>query len=158
MPLLILFIAIPILEIFLFLQVGSLIGTGWTLLIVVLTAVLGTYLVRSQGRQALTALRRSMSEFSDPSRPLVTGAMVLVAGALLLTPGFFTDTVGLALLTPLVQRKLFETLRNRIQVFEAGAAERPRPASRDDGVIDGEFTEVPPEQKPTHRPSGWTRH
>ncbi len=158
MPLLILFIVIPIVEIFLFLQVGSWIGTPSTLLIVVLTAVLGTYLVRRQGREALTALRHSMSEFSDPSRPLITGAMVLVAGALLLTPGFFTDTVGIALLTPFVQRKLFEILRNRVQIFEAKTAAQSRPSARDSGIIDGEFTEVPPEHKPTHHPSGWTRH
>ncbi|MFQ6546895.1 FxsA family protein [Aestuariibius sp. 2305UL40-4] len=155
MPLLLLFIIIPIVEIFLFIEVGGWIGTWPTLLIVVLTAIAGTYLVRSQGRAVLNDLRRSFSDYSDPSQPLVRGAMVLVAGALLLTPGFFTDTVGFLLLAPPVQRKAFDLLRQKMRVYVAGS---PQPRQPRDEVIDGDFTEVPPEQQPTHRPSGWTRH
>ena len=100
MWLLLAFIAVPLIEIALFIQVGGMIGLWPTLAIVILTALLGTWLLRMQGAAALTDLRRSFSEVEDPSEPLAHGAMILFAGALLLTPGFFTDAVGFALLTP----------------------------------------------------------
>lgn len=96
MWLLIAFVAVPIIEIALFIQVGGAIGTWPTLGIVVLTAILGTWLVRAQGRLALGNLQRSFSELDDPTEPLAHGAMVLVSGVLLLTPGFFTDGLGFA--------------------------------------------------------------
>jgi UPF0716 protein FxsA len=89
MWLLIAFIAVPLIEITLFIQVGGAIGLGWTLTVVVLTAVLGTWLVRSQGALALGQLRSSFNDLRDPTEPLVHGAMILFSGALLLTPGFF---------------------------------------------------------------------
>ena len=86
MWLLLAFIAVPMIEIALFIQVGGLIGLGWTLLIVLGTAILGTYLMRAQGAMALNNLKRSFSEMRDPSEPLADAAMILVAGVLLLTP------------------------------------------------------------------------
>ena len=94
MWLLIAFIAVPMIEIALFIQVGGAIGLGWTLAIVLITAILGTWLVRTQGAMALGQLRSAFSELQDPTEALVHGAMILFAGALLLTPGFFTDAVG----------------------------------------------------------------
>lgn len=154
----ILFIGIPLIEITLFIQVGGLIGLGWTLAIVVLTAVLGAWLVRSQGAAAMLNLRRSMSELNDPTEPLAHGAMILFSGALLLTPGFFTDAVGFALLVPQIRAWIIKQVRARVKVqsFQMGPEpQRPRP---DDRVIDGEFEEVDPPKQPTHRPSGWTKH
>ena len=103
MPLFLLFLAVPLIEIALFIQVGGWIGLWPTLLIVVLTAIAGTYLVRSQGGQAMNQMRRSFDELRDPTEPLAHGAMILFSGALLLTPGFFTDAVGFALLVPPVR-------------------------------------------------------
>ena len=100
MWLLILFIAIPVLEIALFIQVGGWLGLFPTLAIVILTALLGTYLVRTQGLATLSNLQNRFSHLQDPTEPLAHGAMILFAGALLLTPGFFTDAVGFLLLTP----------------------------------------------------------
>ena len=91
------FIAVPLIEITLFIQVGGAIGLGWTLAIVVSTAIIGTYLMRAQGALALGQIKSSLSEVRDPTEPLVHGAMILFAGALLLTPGFFTDALGFAL-------------------------------------------------------------
>ena len=156
MGLLALFIAIPLIEIALFIQVGGLIGLGWTLLIVVVTAVIGTLLVRSQGRAALQDLRRSLEGMTDPTEPLAHGAMILFSGALLLTPGFFTDAVGFALLVPGVRSAAFAALKRRINV--SAAPGRPPRHDPRDTVIDGDWQEVPPEKKPTHQPSGWTRH
>ncbi len=94
------FIAVPLIEIALFIQVGGAIGLFSTLAVVVVTAVLGTWLVRSQGAQAMAQLRGSFNEMRDPTEPLAHGAMILFAGALLLTPGFFTDAIGFLLLFP----------------------------------------------------------
>ena len=158
------FLLVPIIEIALFIQIGGAIGLWPTLGIVVLTAVLGTWLVRTQGMIALDQLRRSFSDLNDPTEPLAHGAMILFSGALLLTPGFFTDTLGFALLVPGIRRAVFRWLRARVNVtaFAVGPDPRqPRDRGPDHGpgdVIDGEFTEVDPSKRPTHQPSGWTKH
>jgi UPF0716 protein FxsA len=159
MWLLALFVAIPLIEIALFIQIGGAIGLFPTLAVVILTAIAGTWLVRSQGAQALMQLRASFEELRDPSEPLAHGAMILFAGALLLTPGFFTDAVGLLLLIPNVRLWLFRYVKSRLSVdsFHYGEHE-PRAPSQDD-VIEGHWEEVPPgPQNPNQKPSGWTRH
>ena len=168
MPLFLLFLAVPLIEIALFIQVGGLIGLWPTLGIVVLTAIAGTWLVRSQGFAALGQLQQSFSELRDPTEPLAHGAMILFAGALLLTPGFFTDAVGFLLLIPSFRLWVMREAGKRIKTssirFEthgsAGPTNRRRPgpgASRPD-IIDGEYEEVDPPHRPTHSSSGWTRH
>ena len=164
------FLMVPLIEIALFIQIGGLIGLWPTLAIVVLTAVLGTSLVRSQGRLALGQLRTSFQTLSDPAQPLAHGAMILFAGALLLTPGFFTDAVGFALLMPPVRMAVIRYLSKRITVaqFEMGSmhagpgAQDPRyrkdpqrPQGSGD-VIDGDFEDVTP-SRPSERPSGWVK-
>ena len=116
------FLAVPLIEIALFIQIGGAIGLWSTLGIVILTAVIGTFLVRTQGALAMNNLRRSFGTLSDPSEPLAHGAMILVSGALLLTPGFFTDAVGFALLVPAVRSAVFKYLKARVKVqsFEMG--------------------------------------
>jgi UPF0716 protein FxsA len=157
------FLAIPLIEIALFIQVGGAIGLGWTLAIVIATAVLGTILVRNQGALALGQLRSSFERMQDPTEPLAHGAMILFSGALLLTPGFFTDAVGFLLLIPAVRAIAFRWIKARVnvQTFQAGPhpgdPRRPRDA-RDGDIIDGEYTEVPPDRDQIKRPSGWTDH
>ena len=158
MWLFLLFLAVPLIEIALFIQVGGAIGLFPTLGIVVLTAILGTYLVRSQGLQAMDRLRRSFNELRDPVEPLAHGAMILFSGALLLTPGFFTDAVGFALLLPPVRAAVFRYLQSRVTVAQFEYGEPPRHPDNAD-IINGEFTEGDPEPRPTRdEPSGWTRH
>ncbi|OIP85213.1 MAG: exlusion protein FxsA [Rhodobacterales bacterium CG2_30_65_12] len=167
MPLLILFIAIPLIEIALFIEVGGVIGLGWTLAIVLATAVLGSWLVRKQGALALNDLRRSFNALNDPTEPLAHGAMILFSGALLLTPGFFTDAIGFALLLPPVRRWVFRKLRARVTVqsFTMGPQEEAQPprgfSGEGDDVIEGEFEELSPGKRLTHPPargpSGWTK-
>lgn len=162
MWLLIAFIIVPVIEIALFIQVGGFIGLWPTLLIVVLTAMAGTYLVRSQGRLALGQLQSSFSEMKDPTEPLVHGAMILFSGALLLTPGFFTDAVGFALLVPAFRTAAFKAIRARVnvQTFSSTNA-RPHhphhdPRGRED-IIEGEFVELPDDDAPKGT-SGWTKN
>lgn len=159
-----LFLAVPLIEIALFVQVGGAIGLWPTLGIVILTAILGTWLVRTQGIAAMAQLRGSFSELRDPTEPLAHGAMILFSGALLLTPGFFTDAVGFALLIPPVRAAVFRYIRSRVTVqsFSMGPGPSqprpPRPNEPPGEVIDGEFQEIAPAKKPTHGTSGWTRH
>ncbi|SIS58031.1 FxsA family protein [Phaeovulum vinaykumarii] len=174
------FVAVPVIEIALFIQVGGLIGLWPTIGIVILTALAGTVLMRSQGAQALADLNRSMAELRDPTAPLAHGAMILFAGALLLTPGFFTDTVGLLLLIPGVRAALMKSIARRIEsggiVFATYGSARPGPGmgpgapgagpdtprNRAQGdVIEGDFTEIDPDgdaKRPSDGSSGWTRH
>ena len=165
MPLFLLFVAIPLLEITLFIQLGGLIGLGWTLFIVIATAILGATMVRSQGAMAMDRLRRAMAELDDPSEPLAHGAMILFSGALLLTPGFFTDGVGFALLIPGIRQTLFTWARKRVrmqsfQMGPRGAADGARHGRRppEDRVVDADFEDIPPEHPPRQDGSGWTRH
>jgi len=161
MWLLIAFIAVPMIEIALFIQVGGFIGIWWTLLIVLTTAVAGSYLVRNQGLRELANLQRSFSELDDPTEPLANGAMILFAGALLLTPGFFTDAVGLSFLVPSVRRAAFVWAKSNIKVhnFEMGQ-QGPAPGQPPSGdrVIDAEYEDVTPQKNRPDGPSEWTRH
>jgi UPF0716 protein FxsA len=154
------FLSVPLIEIALFIQVGGAIGLWSTLGIVILTAVIGTFLVRTQGALAMNNLRQSFGTLSDPSEPLAHGAMILVSGALLLTPGFFTDAVGFALLIPAVRSAVFRYIKARIKVqsFDMGgnAGNPPRRGPHDPNIIDGDFEEVP--RDPNAPPSGWTKH
>ena len=154
MRLFLLFLIVPLIEIALFIQIGGAIGLFATLAIVILTAVLGTALVRSQGLAVMNQVRGSFEELSDPTEPLAHGAMILFSGALLLTPGFFTDAIGFALLVPGIRGSVYRAIRSRVNVqsFEYGARAQPR----DDGIIDAEYEDLDaPEPK---GPSGWTRH
>ncbi|MBU2957198.1 FxsA family protein [Paracoccus sp. 1_MG-2023] len=171
-----LFLLVPIIEIGLFIQVGGLIGLWPTLAIVVLTAIVGTALMRSQGAQAWLEIQRSFGEMRDPTRPLAHGVMILIAGMLLLTPGFFTDTLGMLLLVPGVRDRLMRQIAGRVKVtgFQMNSAtmgRNPYRAADDEGVIDGDYTvtpedrrdpvDLPPElDDPSRGPgrSGWTRH
>ena len=167
------FLMVPIIEIALFIQVGGLIGLWPTLGIVVLTAILGTWLVRTQGRMALGQLQKSFSQLGDPTEPLAHGAMILFSGALLLTPGFFTDAFGFALLMPPVRVAVFKYLRSRVTVAQfqmgpgpmhgqqgmgAGFPPGAHPRSHDENgdVIDGEFEDVT-SSRPRTEPSGWVQ-
>ena len=159
-----LFVAVPLIEIALFIQVGGAIGLWPTLGIVVVTAFLGTWLVRNQGLLAMSQLRNSFSELQDPTEPLAHGAMILFSGALLLTPGFFTDAVGFALLIPPVRSAVFRYLKSKVKVqsFSMGGGGQPQRPDPRGSVIDGEWEEVTPPKNPTHPhtggQSGWTRH
>jgi UPF0716 protein FxsA len=157
MVLLAAFIAIPLIEIALFIQIGGWIGLWPTLLIVVITAIVGTVMVRSQGFSVLRRIQRSIETLEeDPTAPLAHGAMILFSGALLLTPGFFTDAVGFALLVPPVREHVFQILRRRVVTGSGSSRSR---STRDD-VIDADFEEVDPDRvppRPGEGPSPWTR-
>ncbi len=98
--LLILFAAVPVLEIALLIKVGSFIGVMNTVMIVIITAITGAYLVKREGLGVMQRIQTQLGMGIFPGDELIDGAMLLVSGALLLTPGFFTDTLGFLLLIP----------------------------------------------------------
>lgn len=152
------FLLVPLVEIALFIQIGGLIGLWATLAIVVLTAVAGTMLVKSQGALVLSRLRDSFQTLRDPTEPLAHGAMILFSGALLLTPGFFTDTVGFLLLIPPVRSWILREVAKRVTLttMQMGNG-TAQPSDPRDDVIDALYTaeESPDRNGP---PSQWTKH
>ena len=160
MPLFLILVAVPIIEIALFIQVGGFIGLWPTLAIVVATALAGTILLRSQGIATLNRLQSSMREGRNPAGPMAHGALILIAGILLLTPGFFTDAVALLLLVPPIRSALIkvgtERFASRVHVSTGGQSSRSG-AKRNGTVIDGEYTVDEPENGSGGN-SGWTNH
>lgn len=98
------FILIPLLEAWLLINVGQVIGAASTIGLIVLTAALGVFWLRKQGISTLARIQNSMAAGKMPATELVEGALLLIAGALLLTPGFATDAIGFLLLWPITRR------------------------------------------------------
>lgn len=139
---LIAFIAIPLIEISLFIQVGGYLTLWPTLAIVLFTAILGSTLVRTQGAATLQELQKSFSTMRDPAQPMAHGAMILVAGVLLITPGFLTDTVGLLLMVPAVRQAVYKWAAARIKLQTFGSVHMNNRSAAFDDTIEGEYREV----------------
>jgi UPF0716 protein FxsA len=160
MPLLLLlFIAIPIAEIALFIQIGDVIGLWPTLATIVVTALVGATLVRQQGLAALDRAQAALAEDRFPVEEVVTGLCLLISGALLLTPGFLTDAIGFMLLIPPLRTAIGGALirqaakSKRFTVHTAGGTRSGAgPGRGPDGrpIIDGEFEEVDPDAPTNH--------
>ena len=99
----VLFVLIPLAEVYLLIQVGQVIGALWTILLLIAVSVLGSYLVRREGGRAWQALRLALQTHRMPARELADGALILIGGTLLLTPGFLTDALGLFFVLPLTR-------------------------------------------------------
>lgn len=160
-----LLVGVPILEIALFIQVGGWLGTLPTILIVIATALAGTVLLRRQGLSTMASLRSSLSEGRNPVNPIAHGAIILVAGVLLLTPGFFTDALGLSFLVPAVRTYLIKNIGARISknasvhTFGVPPHSHPHPQERtSEDVVDADF-EVVEDVAENAEPgnSGWTK-
>lgn len=168
--LLLIFVVLPLIEITLFVTIGGAIGLWATLAVVIGTAILGSWLLRRQGAMAVADVQRAFDEARDPAAPLAHRALIVVAGVLLIAPGFFTDTLGLLLLLPPVRTLLLRTAGRRVTVNAGVAGSRTEPEPHRYGrgvVIDGDYVEAP--EPETHRsepgraggaprrPSGWTQ-
>ena len=145
--LLILFIAVPIAEIAIFIQAGERFGLWPTLGLVILTAILGTTLLRYQGLRALHRVQESLNRGEMPIGEVFTGLCLLVAGALLLTPGFLTDGVGFALFIPGIRQAIGSGLANLLTSRGAVHVSNDHHSGTpyngpNKHVIDAEFTEL----------------
>lgn len=150
------FLSIPLIEIGLFIEVGDLIGVWPTLGLVLLSGVAGVTVLRRQGMLAGSGMQRAMAGLGDPTAPLAHGAMVMLAGLLLLIPGFFSDAVALALLIPQVRALILRRLAHRLQMSGVVMSSQTRREPYRPDVIDGEFLEIDTDAPP-RGPSGWTR-
>jgi UPF0716 protein FxsA len=95
-----LFVVVPVLEIYVLIQVGQVIGAWWTILLLVADGFLGSWLMKREGTRAWKALRQALDAHRMPARELADGALILVGGTLLLTPGFLSDLVGFFFVLP----------------------------------------------------------
>jgi UPF0716 protein FxsA len=136
-----LFLLVPIAELYVIVQVGEAIGLGWTVVLLIADSVLGSLLVRSQGRAVWRRFNDALAQGRVPHREIVDGVLVIFGGALLLTPGFLTDIVGVTFLLPptraVIRRFLIRRLGRRAQVrttrgydVEGTAREYDDPAPR----------------------------
>lgn len=182
MRLLLPFVILPIVEIALFIKVGGAIGVLPTLALVVLSAIAGAAVMRRQGAVAVLDIQRAMAEFRDPARPLAHGALVMLAGALMVVPGLLTSAVGLLLLVRPLRELIITRLSRSRGVRVTGVAWQQReaeivgdfPAGFGRGgrqgpgdVIDGEYSVQDDPPAPVREGltgparangSGWTRH
>lgn len=128
-------LGIPILEIAVFIQIGGLIGVFPTLAMIFVTAVIGTALLRHQGFSLLTRIRAEMDAGRIPGSELGHGAMILVAGVLLLTPGFVTDAIGFLLFVPAVRSAIWRFIARHVVVIDM-ARQGARPSNPNEPVVD----------------------
>jgi len=147
--LLIAFIVVPIVELFVIVQVGDLIGLLPTLVILLLVSVAGAWLVRREGRATWRNFTGALQQARIPAKEVVDGALVLVGGTLLLTPGFVSDAVGLLLVVPPTRAVANRLVRSRARGLFALSSSRarrggvrPPPGGRADEPIDVQVVDV----------------
>ncbi len=133
--LLALFFLIPLIEIYLLIKIGGWFGALPTVFLVVFTAVLGAFLLKQQGLATLERVRQSVAQGQLPAVEMLEGAMLIVGGALLLTPGFFTDAIGFACLIPPLRRRIILWAIERGVVMGAGGGA----VRRGPQTLDGEY-------------------
>ena len=144
MWLFILFFTVPLIEIVLFIKVGGAIGLIPTIVVVLLTALAGTLFVKQQAYQLFDLFKRKANNLENPSEPIGHGILVLFAGALLLTPGFFTDIFGFLLLIPAFRFWLIKQLQKRFFHIRDIDVES---SYQNENVYDAEYTDVTPNDK-----------
>lgn len=144
------FSSVSLLEIFVLVKVGGFLGAWPTVALVIITALIGSSLVRSQGLQLVKQLQQRMERGEMPGLQLIEGVMLLITGVLLVTPGFVTDFAGLLLLQPkiragiaklLLEKVKLKTFNSRSGSYSQSATGSPFMDSKkdDDNVIEGEF-------------------
>jgi UPF0716 protein FxsA len=144
--LVLLFIVVPIVELAVIIQVGEAIGVWWTIALLIADSVLGSLLMRSQGRAVWRRFNTTLQAGRAPAREVADGVLVIFGGALLLTPGFLSDILGLLLLLPptraVIRRVFLREAMKRITVTMAAGAQMPRDGGRGRRADDVEGTAV----------------
>jgi UPF0716 protein FxsA len=133
------FIVVPVLEIYVIIQVGKVIGAWWTILLLVADSIFGSWLIKHEGRRAWQALTTTIQSGRMPAKELADGALILVGGTLMLSPGFVTDAFGIVLILPftrpLARRLLTRVVARRLVESRRYGAGPPGP---DGPVVRGE--------------------
>lgn len=146
----------PLIEIALFVTLGGWLGLWLTLAIVLGTAASGIALMRWRGLRAMADLRKQVKDMGNPLSLLADQAVFMLAGMLLILPGFLTDFLGLLLLVPPIRFALVALAARRVVPNSNNPMRQQSDRSHGD-VIDGDFTQVEPERDLLRRPSGWTQ-
>lgn len=150
--LLLLFLAVPVAEIYVLIEVGSALGAPMTIGLVILTAVVGAALMRAEGLATIARVQREMNTGQLPAIGIIEGALLLLSGALLLTPGFLTDAFGFILVLRPTRVAIAKAIAAKavMQMHVSAGAGMHRP--RREGDIDGEYShEQPPPIDPASR-------
>ena len=133
------FVVMPLVEIYVLIQVGQVIGPWWTILLLIADSFLGGWLIKHEGRRAWLALTTALNSGRMPAKELADGALILIGGTLMLSPGFVTDALGILLILPftrpVARRLLTQVVSTRLVVVGTPTQQRPRP--RPDGPTDG---------------------
>jgi UPF0716 protein FxsA len=137
MPLFLVFIIVPLIELMLLIEVGGIIGSGWTFLIIIATAIIGTKLVKQQGLQTWSKIQQEMATGQLPAQSLFDGICILISGILLITPGLITDVIGMLLLTPAFRTLAYTQLGSKIKFKAASSAHFHQ---QNHSTYDGEFS------------------
>jgi UPF0716 protein FxsA len=138
------FIVVPLIELAVIIQVGQLIGVWWTIVLLLVDSVVGAWLVRREGTRAWSRFRAALNQGRVPTDEVLDGALVLFGGALMLTPGFATDALGLLLMIPPARKVIATVLKRRlgarftVATMPAGSATR----GRRDEVVDVEVINI----------------
>ncbi len=139
------FVVVPLVEIYVVIQVGQTIGAWWTIALLVLDSLLGAWLVKREGRRAWQALRAALTTYRPPAKELADGALILIGGTLMLTPGFATDVLGFLLILPftrpIFRRALSAYVGSRMTVVAAGRGRAGTGPTAGDSVVRGEVVE-----------------
>jgi UPF0716 protein FxsA len=144
---------LPLVEIAGFVIIGPWLGVVGTLAAVLLSAILGIAIIRSQGMTALDRIHTAMAKGETPVRPMVDGVLVLLAGVLFILPGFFSDLIALLLLVPMVRRAVAEMVVRLLR--QRNFRRRAQTAN----AIEGELREVAPDGEiPPPVDTRWGRH
>jgi UPF0716 protein FxsA len=135
------FVVVPLIEIYVLIQVGQVIGPWWTILLLVLDSILGSWLIKLEGARAWLALRTALRDGRMPARELADAALILIGGTLMLSPGFVTDIFGILLILPFT-RPVFRRLLTQVVTRRllASNARRPGPGS-EGSVVRGEVVD-----------------
>jgi UPF0716 protein FxsA len=133
------FVIVPIVEIYVIIQVGQAIGAWWTILLLIADSIFGSWLIAHEGRRAWQALTVALSSGRMPSRELADGALILIGGTLMLSPGFVTDAVGILLILPFT-RPFARAALTRVVARRLLTATRPGPGSQGP-VVQGEVVD-----------------
>ena len=135
------FVLIPIIEISLFIEIGSIIGSFYTIMLIFLTAIVGVFFVRQQGISTFQKLATQLRNLEAPVQTMFEGLVILIAGILLITPGFFTDALGFLGLIP-VSRIIFIKLVASYMLSRYGNQN-----NQHDSTIEGDYIEIDDEEK-----------
>ncbi|MBA3782053.1 MAG: FxsA family protein [Nocardioides sp.] len=143
-------VVVPLAEIYVLIQVGQVIGPWWTILLLIADSILGGWLIRREGGRAWRALRSALDSGRMPARELADGALIVFGGALMLSPGFVTDILGILLILPItrpVARRLLTTVISRrllagvVPAGGWGPGNQPRTAQGPGPVVRGDVVD-----------------